>query len=634
MLLSTCILAFGAASFDLPVKHIGAPSADLHSGWLREPDPSKYGIRAHHSMHTSIFRDDRAEFRIEVPGGPRLKLLPAGDDADRWFIHAVSPSGQIFDGSQAQSRLRRGSVMPGSSIHSQRLDIDEPEPGSWIIQLMGGHDGHPATLLVEDGLDLHLRAWLDDYATHRGDTVTVHVGCSLGVDVDESGHVARGRASQAGVSIISLSSRVHHADGTASSTVTRDQTIQFPAARSGVTTVSIEAVLIDASGNRFHRNASLLVAVEEDIPKLSGQIETIELDSTRTAIDIGIVSEVTRDRVMTGAEIWATSSDGHRPRCWIGGIAPLTEDTVRLVLDTRWLYGCDPGTAEIRSLRLADVDTYVPLARIDHHALPNVRIAVVSPTGSDIQLMQTGAMMPTRTIEAPLQNRSAPLSRAAQYGGHNLMLVHGYCEDGDAWPLNQFSGAVTEYENLYQNFSHDQFALDIIAFGNQYKSYSVIGHSQGGNAGLHMYAFYWSGIDWSTGERKVQMVGTPLRGTPLAGSIADLGEIFGIQCGSNYDMTYDGAAQWASFIPGWARQDTWVWSTTFEDGWFYDYCNIGSDLLLWDPEDGVVEVSGAHLDGTNDMGTKEGWCHIENMADPAQTIDTERNTEMNVEGAR
>ena len=90
----------------------------------------------------------------------------------------------------------------------------------------------------------------------------------------------------------------------------------------------------------------------------------------------------------------------------------------------------------------------------------------------------------------------------------------------------------------------------------------------------------------------------------------------------------------ASSVAFWATSATWAWSTTFEDGWFYDYCNIGSDLLLWDPEDGVVEVSGAHLDGTNDMGTKEGWCHIQGMADPAQTLDTVRNAEMNAEGAR
>ena len=214
------------------------------------------------------------------------------------------------------------------------------------------------------------------------------------------------------------------------------------------------------------------------------------------------------------------------------------------------------------------------------------------------------------------------------------MLAHGYCEDGDAWELNDFNGDFTEYLNLEQNFTHDGFALDILSFGSQYKSYSIIGHSQGGNAGLHLYSFYWSGIDWSDGDRKVQAVGTPFLGTPLAGSIADLGAVFGIQCGANYDMTYDGSAQWASFIPSWSRAGTWVWSTTFEDGWFYDYCNLFSDFLLSDPEDGVVEAARAHLDGTNDMGTKEGWCHIENMADPAQTYDPTRNGEMNAEGAR
>ena len=48
----------------------------------------------------------------------------------------------------------------------------------------------------------------------------------------------------------------------------------------------------------------------------------------------------------------------------------------------------------------------------------------------------------------------------------------------------------------------------------------------------------------------------------------------------------------------------------------------------------VVEAWAAHLGGTNDMGTKEGWCHIEDMVDPPQVYDTARNNEINSEGAR
>tara|TARA_B100001121_G_scaffold217377_1_gene190779 strand:- start:5289 stop:7187 length:1899 start_codon:yes stop_codon:yes gene_type:complete len=632
MLLSTCILALGTTSFDVPVKHLGAPAVELDRGWLREPDPATHGARARHSVHETTFVGDTAEFTVEVPSGESLKLLPAGDGSDRWSITAISPGGK-HDGTSDRSTIRRGTMMPGSTVPAQRLDILAPEPGTWTVRVTGGLDGQVVRLLVEDGSDLHLRAWLDDYATHVGDRVTVHLGCARWDDVPENGHVAMSRAAIDGASILSTTARLRHADGSTEWLASRGPTLTLQPLTAGVHTVIVDALLA-FDGDLLHRTVSLPIAVEDDAPTLSGRLVVREVDAHRTSIDLMLATGTARDRVIAGAEVWATASDGHLPRCWIGGVTPVSADSVQLVLDTRWLHGCDPDSIELRSLRLADVDTFVPLVRSDRQPLPTVRIDDTAPTGDDARVMRTGIPMAGRTVPGPVHRSAAAPLRSAQPGGHNLMLVHGYCEDGDAWPLNQFSGDFTEYLNLYQNFSHDQFALDIRAFGQQYKSFSVIGHSQGGNAALHLYSFYWSGMDWSTGARKVQALGSPLRGTPLAGSIADLGAIFGIQCGSNYDMTYDGAAQWASFLPGEPRSAAWVWSTTFEDGWFWDYCNIGSDILLSDPEDGVVEVSGAHLDGTNDMGTKEGWCHIQGMSDPAQTLDTQRNAEMNAEGAR
>ena len=64
-------------------------------------------------------------------------------------------------------------------------------------------------------------------------------------------------------------------------------------------------------------------------------------------------------------------------------------------------------------------------------------------------------------------------SRSDQYGGHNLMLSHGYCSDGDSFPPADFTGDVAAYVNTDQNFSHDEFALDILNFGSQYKSYRI-----------------------------------------------------------------------------------------------------------------------------------------------------------------
>ncbi|MDG1898514.1 MAG: hypothetical protein P8I74_01475 [Phycisphaerales bacterium] len=634
-MLATCfILSLLAGTTDVTVKHLGAPPSDLDRGWLVEPDPREHGTRSHHSVHEAIFVDGLATIRIEVPRGGMLKLLSAGTGSETWTIEAISPGGASHSGDGTISKIRRGSMVPGGDATAQRLDIRDPEPGVWTVNVRGGERDRSMTLLVEDGSPIRLRAWLDDYSNLAGDTVTVHAGCSFPDDISINGDVAMSNATAAGATMLSMSARLLHEDGTSSGLAARSNRLQLHSMDAGIHTVIIDATIDDGVGGLLHRTATLPIAVEHDAPVLSGTAKVEPMDASRRRIELGLAGQPDRDRVLAGAEIWATSSDGHRPRCWIGGITPIDDGSISLVLDADWLHGCDADTVEIRSLRLADVDTFVALTRLDRLPLEGVVIPATRASGLRTDRMHMGVLGPDRFVTSRTMHESAPPLRSAQPGGHNLMLVHGYCEDGDAWPLNQFTGDFTEYENLSQNFSHDQFALDIRSFGNQYKSYSIVAHSQGGNAGLHLYTFYWSGLDWSTGIRKVQALGTPLQGTPLAGSIADLGAIFGIQCGSNYDMTYDGAAQWASFIPSWARASTWVWSTTFEDGWFYDYCNIGSDLLLSDPEDGVVEVSGAHLNGTNDMGTKEGWCHIQGMADPAQTLDTNRNDEMDSEGAR
>ena len=479
---------------------------------------------------------------------------------------------------------------------------------------------------------MEIRVWLDDYANYKGNVVKFTSGYSLYEDVNKNGEVATAKANMLGYSIVSQNAQIKNEDGDVIHSLQRGNDFEFQPSESGIYFASIEALLKDGNGCFIQRTAILPIAVEDRKIELSNQVDITSIDAFRSQITLHFTTPVTRDRLMSGAEVWGTSKDGHKARCWIGGVTPIKNNSATLLLDTRWLHNCDPNSIEIRSLRLADINTFIPLARVNQIPLHDIHITDIAPSPNDMLEMQMGTVT-NRNVTAREYPNLIP-DRSSQYGGHNLMLVHGYCEDGDAWPTGHFDGDFAEYENLYQNFSHDQFALDIWSYGSQFKSYSIIGHSQGGNAGLHLFAFYWSGIDWSTGSRKIQALGVPFGGTPLAGSIADLAEVFGIQCGSNYDMTYDGSALWASYIPGWARAETWSWSTTFEDGWFYDYCNIVSDLLLWDPEDGVVEVSAAHLGGANNMGTKEGWCHVEDMSDPPQTSDYNRNAEMNQEAAR
>ncbi len=66
----------------------------------------------------------------------------------------------------------------------------------------------------------------------------------------------------------------------------------------------------------------------------------------------------------------------------------------------------------------------------------------------------------------------------------------------------------------------------------------------------------------------------------------------------------------------------------------YDYCSLGTDLFLGDPEDDVVEKACAQMPGANNLGHKTGWCHTSGMRDPSQTTDSSRNVNMNANAAR
>ena len=161
-------------------------------------------------------------------------------------------------------------------------------------------------------------------------------------------------------------------------------------------------------------------------------------------------------------------------------------------------------------------------------------------------------------------------------------------------------------------------------------------HSQGGAAALHLYSYYWSGLDNAGAGRLMQSVGTPYQGTNLAGIIATIGNWFGVTCGSNSNMTYSGAQAWLAGIPAWARAKVNYYTTAFRstNWWTNDYCHAASDLVLSDPEDGTVERDYAQLPGATNRGHVTGQCHTAGMRDPAQYQDAARNATMSANAAR
>jgi hypothetical protein len=118
--------------------------------------------------------------------------------------------------------------------------------------------------------------------------------------------------------------------------------------------------------------------------------------------------------------------------------------------------------------------------------------------------------------------------------------------------------------------------------------------------------------------------------------LAALGGIFGVGCGTNSNLTYSGASSWLAGIPTSARGKVNYYSTAFRstNWWTNDFCNFASDLVLSDPEDGTVERTYAQLPGGINRGHVSGQCHTNGMRDPAQYLDSSRNSVMNSNAAR
>ena len=348
------------------------------------------------------------------------------------------------------------------------------------------------------------------------------------------------------------------------------------------------------------------------------------VDNKRLQVSLAVDnSEGAPEKYRVFAEVWGANADGvMEPVNWIGGMSYVENGRLSLGLDLRWIGLSNARDGfELRNVRLEDPNTFVPVLRQEHLRL-------------ETPILPSMAQFATKSLDAEMLMGPRPARTGFEKAGGRLLLVHGYCS-GDAW--GPVSGQFTNdsvFLDTNQNRSHDQFAVLVGTFGSAYSSFGIVAHSQGGAAALHLYTYYWSGLDFASGGRLIQSVGTPYQGTALAGNAAVLGQIFGIGCGTNTDLTYSGASSWLSGIPTWARNAVNYYTTSFKDRWWaYDYCNLVTDLLLSDPDDGTTERAKGQLSSGVNRGHKTGWCHTSGMRDPSQVTDSSRNSSMNSNAA-
>jgi len=394
----------------------------------------------------------------------------------------------------------------------------------------------------------------------------------------------------------------------------------------------------DSSADAFERTAQHLVAVSAATIDLASTATMKTIDAKRVEIDIAVTgAEATQPTLRAYTEVWGTSSTGALvPACWIGSIVEPANGVVSLELDLLWLSNAGvSGPLVLRNTYLSDMTTSFPIS-ISKGDIP---------VGKSLALPRTWAFAPgTVNITKEMRSGVNPLPKLAEpYAANDLLMLPGYCTNDNPWSRNaaKFTNAFFPVDK--GNYGNQQYSQKMLAQAEAQgmTKYSIVGHSQGGMVASHIYNFYWSGMDTAeasptaAGKFLIQSLGTPYNGNTAAGSMANLGEVFGVGCGANPDLALDGAANWLTGISVSTRNQVHYFTTTYEQGNFFgDYCSLPMNLVLEWPNDGVTEFVNAKLKDAVNEGNTEKWCHSVDMWYTPQFDDNSRNALLNSQAAR
>nr|WP_221282009.1 choice-of-anchor X domain-containing protein [Chiayiivirga flava] len=627
----------------LSAKESGAPVAKQLSGppseiaAMRAVDPVEATIHSKSALLPVRFATSKSGERswsgaLPVENGALRFLTFSGADAG-WQVDLVAPSGRVMPAaSLAKRALRTDFGLDDARVPASQYEFAGLQNGSWTLKLRGNAGARDGFVLIEGDDATELAS----YQTHKRQRVGERIGLTaLLTATREDDSVLLGKAAGR---IDSAVLRVtapdgaqttypmfddgRHGDGDASDGLFGGD---FPAKAAGSHLAQVEIRGTNLRGQGFVRTAEhLLPVIETTLVLDASKAAATATDDTRLAIRVPVTAKQAGQHYRAIGEVWGTNAKGEAiPVAWLGGMVTPADGALELGFDERWVAkAAARAPFELRNLRIEDADHFVTVASAEKLALelPALRTKAAP---ADIAIDEVMTMGPRPTAE-----------KSAKGVGKRLILVHGYCSGG-VWPQSQFATSST-FLDVNQNRSHDQFAIRIRDFGATWNSFGTVAHSQGGAASLHLYTYYWSGLDNATGSRLIQSVGTPYKGTNLSGILATIGNWFGVACGSNSNMTYSGASSWLAGIPTSARAKVNYYTTSFRSTNWYtnDYCNIASDLVLSDPEDGTTEQVNGQLPGAVNRGHVTGQCHTAGMRDPAQYNDSGRNATMSANAAR
>lgn len=619
-------------------KQLAGPPSEIAS--MRAASPVEATIHSRTALLPVHFIADRsgqmrwqADFPLERDEVSVLVFSGAESNAN-WQLDVRTGSARTIARDAVASRVAAADFgIEGATVPAMRYDYAGLQGERFNLQLRAPAGARDGFVLVEGDAATELAS----YPTRLGQVVGQPLGVAAlltGGSADDTVRIGKrvGRIDSAQLHVTTPDGATRsypmfddgqHQDGIAGDGLFGGV---FPTNQVGPHVAQVEVRGVNHRGQAFVRTAEhALPVVEASLAIRPTRMLMAASSDNRLAVRVPVEARAGGQHYRALAEVWGRDASGKElPVAWIGGMVQPNNGTLDIGFDPRWIQRvAAKGPFELRNLRIEDPDHFVTVASAER-----LRLDMPELSGTD---SERDIVIDEMMTMGPRPQQRGNVTTGV---GKRLLLVHGYCSSA-VWPTAQFSTA-SSFLDAKQNRSNDAFAKLIKTYGATWNSFGIVAHSQGGMASLHLYANYWSGLDNATGSRLIQSVGTPYRGTNVAGILAKLGGWFGVACSSNSNLTYSGATSWLAGIPNASRAKVNYYTTSFTlTNWYTnDYCQIATDLVLSDPEDGTTEQVNAQLAGGVNRGHVTGQCHTTKMRDPAQYLNAARNATMNSNAAR
>jgi len=664
------ICASLAAKNAFPAKQLAGLPSEFPKHRL--PNPADAGL-LEQSAFLPMWMDDKT--RVYAPNEVIWSTVLQVDSDTQFSLSFLSPMADkvtlaLTDANGNNVPLIDGtsSIFPVGMIElpSTTWSFTNPQPGNWQLQVIStisfdmssfafaqSSSDIPAGYVIawNDG-QLLLFSHLSSYELEIGQTIGI---VSMILDKSISGNYSRQLLGVRRDVVTEAVMEVTLPDGTEEDIQMHDDGLhQDGLANDGIfggTLIATEPGIYkvepfltgsDDQGDPFARTTQHVIAAVQDYFDLAETANGQLVDNDHISINIELANTISNidTSFRAYAEVYGTANGDSVPVCWLSGIVDISTDAngnnfVTLNLDLKWLALAGAAAPlTLQNVYVQESNYFVPIsvsAKTISVTMDSKTLRHASTYAKTVRVSEITKEMREGVPPQGFFNKTNGVSGA-------LVLLHGYCSSTNPWESSN-----SDWTNPYfflnsdASITNDEFSQKVLQYvqDNNIDSFSLLGHSQGGMVSAHISNYYFSGLDKSSGGRKIQSIGTPYQGCSAAGCIANLGSVFGVGCGDNFDLSLDGASLWLSGISTSAQNEVYYYTTTYKQGNFFgDYCSLPMNLILEWPNDGTCELDYSTLDGGNSMGNTQEECHITDLAYPAQYHDSARNQVMNANAAR